>query len=111
MYLLAALSEEGDRIAGLTLGNPAQTVVSLFVLAISRYREYVADADAAEYTGGRALAGAPQKIRRSGAQATRADPASEVSALCIDGARRGLLATLFVTHPPTEKRIARLGEA
>ena len=91
---------------GLILVDLAQMVVSLFVLATSRHREHVADADAAEHTSGRALASAPQRIR-SGAQATRAGPASEVSALCIDGARRGL----FVTSPPTEKRIARLGGA
>lgn len=99
VYFLAALSEEGDRIAGLTLGDPAQTVVSLFVLAISRYREYVADADAAGYTGGRALASAPQKIR-PGAQATRADPASEVSALYRR--RPAGPARHPVRHPPAD---------
>jgi heat shock protein HtpX len=31
-----------------------------------------------------------------------------VSALCIFGGERGVLATLFATHPPTEKRIERL---
>ncbi|MFB6196107.1 MAG: M48 family metallopeptidase, partial [Haloplanus sp.] len=78
-----------------------------FVFAISRYREYVADSDAAEEIGsGEPLARALEKISR-GAERRDTEIDSQVNALCIFGEERGL-ARLFATHPPIEKRIERL---
>lgn len=95
-------------IAGWILGTIAQMLVMIFVLAISRYREYVADADAADAIGrGEPLASALEKISSVGKQ-TDAKVNDSVNALCIFGGERGLLATIFATHPPTEKRIKRL---
>jgi len=85
-----------------------QALVMVFVLAISRYREYVADADAAGLIGGGApLARALEKIDRGNEMAQETAVDSQVSALCIFGEERGL-AKLFSTHPPIEKRIQRL---
>lgn len=84
-------------------------VASLFVVAISRYREYVADSDAAAYTGDpEALARALAKIAHVGRHPDAPDVGDRVGALCIFGGRRGLLAMLSATHPPMEKRIERL---
>ena len=86
-----------------------QTLVMVFVLAISRYREYVADADAAEYTGDpEAMASALATIREVGSHEQAADVDGATASMCIFGGERGLLAVLFSTHPPTEKRIDRL---
>ena len=103
----------GDRniatyLIAMVAGTIAQMIVMIFVMAISRYREYVADSDAAEYTRNpEAMARALEKISSVG-QGKEMRGEDSVSALCIFGGERGLLATLFATHPPTEKRIAQL---
>lgn len=95
-------------IAGWILGTIAQMIVMIFVLAISRYREYVADRDAADAIGrGEPLARALEKISSVG-ERSDAQVNDSVNALCIFGGERGLLARIFATHPPTEKRIQRL---
>jgi len=92
----------------IVVGQIVQLIVMIFVLAISRYREYVADADAAGLIGGGApLARALEKIDRGNEMAQETAVDSQVSALCIFGEERGL-AKLFSTHPPIEKRIQRL---
>jgi heat shock protein HtpX len=112
-------------------GSIAQMLVMIFVMAISRYREYVADNDAAEYTNNPdAMARALEKISEGAKrqqQTAQAGPSGrgrgrgrqqsrngdsgtpdEVAALCIFGGDRGILQTIFATHPPVEKRIERL---
>ncbi len=84
-------------------------LIMVFVLAISRYREYAADDDAARYTDDEeALARALAKISDVGRHEEAPDVSDRVGALCIFGGKRGALATLFSTHPPMEKRIERL---
>ena len=86
----------------------AQMLTMVFVLAISRYREYVADADAREAIGhGDPLARALEKIS-AGSEGREMKVDDNVSALCILNTDRSLLQQVFATHPPTEKRIARL---
>ena len=86
-----------------------QFVVSLFVLAISRYREYVADSDAARYTDDpEAMARALAKIGAIGHHDDAPAVPDDVGALCLFGGKRGLLATITATHPPIEKRIEKL---
>jgi len=81
--------------------------VMLFVLAISRYREYVADSDAAGAIGqGDPLARALEKI--SNVDHSRSKVSEEASALCIFGESKSLLSKIVSTHPPTEKRIEKL---
>jgi len=98
----------GSYIVAMIAGTIAQTAVMIFVLAISRYREYVADEDAAEYTRNPdAMARALEKIS-AGAQGTEMRGEESVNALCIFNSERGVMQKLFSTHPPTEKRIQRL---
>ncbi|PSQ34637.1 protease [Halobacteriales archaeon QS_9_70_65] len=70
----------------------------------SRYREYVADDDAARHVGGDAMADALRKISSAGKR-TDAELDDNVSALCIFGGERSALERLFATHPPIEKRV------
>ena len=106
-YFAVAFSREGG-IGSIVLGYVAsivvQSVAMVFVLAISRYREYVADDDAARHVGGDAMARALQKISTAGARGD-AELDDNVSALCIFGGERSALEKLFATHPPIEKRI------
>jgi heat shock protein HtpX len=107
-YILGGDRNIASYFAGMILGTIAQMIVMIFVMAISRYREYVADSDAARYTRNpEAMARALEKISQ-GAEGKDMKGEDTVSALCIFGTERGLLATLFSTHPPTEKRIQAL---
>ncbi|MFB6171144.1 MAG: M48 family metalloprotease [Haloarculaceae archaeon] len=100
-----------DLLVGYLAGAVAQVLVMVFVLAISRYREYAADADAADVLGdGDPLASALEAISDRN-QRRDVDVDTGVNALCIFGADRGLLERVFATHPPVEKRIERLRAA
>ncbi|TYT62892.1 M48 family metallopeptidase [Natrialba swarupiae] len=87
----------------------ANFLVMILVMAISRYREYVADDTARQYIGnGEPLARALEKISRGAeGRESRIDD-SGVNALCIFNADRSMLQQVFSTHPPTEKRIEKL---
>ena len=75
----------------------------LFKLALSRSREYMADAGAVELTrNSLALASALKKI--SGHSTIREVQNDEVKELFIDYKVQGFF-SLFATHPPIEKRI------
>lgn len=98
----------GGFLVGYALSIVAQMLVTILVMAISRYREYVADDDARQYIGsGDPLARALEKISR-GSEGRESTVDDAAAALCIFNSKRGLLATLFATHPPTEKRIEKL---
>jgi heat shock protein HtpX len=100
-------------LAGLVL---APFVARILALAVSRQREYLADASAAELTRNPgALASALQKIDEAVAPTRRIKQGT--AHLCIAdpigrtvNAKEGLLADLFATHPPIQKRIAILRE-
>jgi heat shock protein HtpX len=87
---------------------------SLIQLAISRSREFEADADGARLTGDPlALASALEKIHMgTSALPLPADPRLEATShLMIDNPFRGSgIAKLFATHPPMEERVRRLQE-
>jgi heat shock protein HtpX len=88
------------------LGPIAAMIIQM---AISRSREYMADASGAEICGQPLwLAGALDKLRR-GVEATpmNAAPATE-SMFIVSPFLGGTMAKLFATHPPIEERIARL---
>ncbi len=92
----------------------APLVSRLLALAVSRKREYLADASAAQFTRNPAgLAAALRKIEDA-AQPTKAIKRGTAH-LCIadplgrrSSAKEGLLADLVGTHPPMAARIARL---
>ncbi|WP_121821872.1 M48 family metalloprotease [Halostella salina] len=106
--MLSGDNEIADFVLGYIAGILTQMFVMLFVLAISRYREYVADSDAASHIGGgEPLARALEKIQR-GAEGRESRVGDDVSALCIFDSERGLLKSILATHPPVEKRIEKL---
>ncbi len=92
----------------------APLISRMLALAISRQREYLADASAAELTRNPlALIKALEKIRMS------VDPTyavnNGIAHMCITDPRgslieerEGLMGDLFATHPPMEKRILAL---
>jgi heat shock protein HtpX len=86
----------------------AQLLSQLVYFAISRQREYLADASGAELTRNpEGLASALEKIEQSQPQPNRGD--RTVASLYLDNPfRRGKTESLFSTHPPIEQRIARL---
>ena len=105
--LLTGDNDIADFFLAIVVGQITQMLVMVFVFTISRYREYVADRDAADEIGsGEPLARALEKISRS-AEGRDTELDDQVNALCIFGDGSGL-ARLFATHPPVEKRIARL---
>ena len=79
----------------------------LVQMAISRQREYLADASSAKLTRNPlGLIHALRRLEASDTNIARAD--SPVSALCIAAPKGGFLTGLFSTHPPIPDRIARL---
>lgn len=92
----------------------APLISRLMAMAISRKREYLADATGAELTRNPgALASALQKIEAADAPTTSIQ--SGAAHLCIAdplgrsaNLKEGRLADLFGTHPPMPMRIARL---
>jgi heat shock protein HtpX len=101
-------------IATIILAPIAAVIIQL---AISRQREYVADATGAEYLGDpNPLADALETLHRTAkAIPMRVNPASEplyiVNPLQANARGRGgagIFAKLFSTHPPMEERVARL---
>lgn len=86
----------------------------VLMMALSRYREFAADRGAAAITRQpRALASALQKISDSMETVPKRElkAAGEMNAFFIVPARlKGSIGGLFTTHPPMEKRIARLEE-
>jgi heat shock protein HtpX len=106
-------SDEEDSPLGL-VGTLAAIIVApiaamLLQLAVSRQREYLADATGAQLLGRAApLAEALHNLER-GAQAIpmNVNPA-QASLYAINPLPRRGLATLFMTHPPIAERIRRL---
>jgi heat shock protein HtpX len=106
-------AEEDDSPLGL-LGTLAAIIVApiaamLLQLAVSRQREYLADATGAQLLGHAApLADALESLER-GAQAVpmQVNPAT-ASLYAVNPLPRQGLATLFMTHPPLTERIRRL---
>ncbi len=98
----------GTYILAIAASTIANMLVMIFVLAISRYREYVADDDARQAIGsGDPLARALEKISQ-GAQGKESKMDDSMSALCILNSDRSIMEKIFATHPPTEKRIEKL---
>jgi heat shock protein HtpX len=97
-------------ILGLVGAILAPIVASLIQLAISRRREYLADATGAlttRYPEG--LASALEKIGRVGS-ATRAQNTATAHLFFANPLKGGSLSSLFSTHPPVQDRVARLRE-
>jgi heat shock protein HtpX len=98
-------------LGGLLVIMIAPIAASLLQLAVSRQREYLADATAARMLGtGEPLAQALENLER-GRQALPMEVNPATEALYIVNPLKGVgVAKLFSTHPPLEDRIARLRE-
>jgi heat shock protein HtpX len=104
--------EGGGNIIGLlALAILAPLAAGLLQAALSRSREYQADASGAHLVGdGEPLARALQKIEAYAKRVPMNVNPAEASAYIINPltGRKVNFANLFSTHPPTEERIARL---
>ncbi len=112
MFIWGRDSDEEVNPLALAIGGvlvvAAPFVAMLIQLAISRQREYLADATGAETTHDpEGLAQALQKLLEFGRPLQR--QSSTTAHLFISNPlRAGVVAKLFSTHPPLELRIARL---
>ena len=111
MYAGSSDDEGGHPIASLMIVLLAPLAASLVQMAISRQREFKADAVGAEISGRPlSLASALQKLeagaRRIPMQVSpAAAPLAQVNPLAFSGSG---LVKLFSTHPSTAERVARL---
>jgi len=101
--------ERGNPLALLVAAFVAPLAAMLVQMAISRSREYQADASGAGFLGtGDGLARALEKLASAGrVLPTQASPAASHVLIVSPLSGRGLF-SLFSTHPPIEERIARL---
>src|ERR1700751_925561 len=102
----------GGGLTGLLMLIVPPIAAGLIQMAVSRSREYQADATGAHFTGNPyALASALQKIdtyaRRTPLQASPSTAHLFIIQPFL-GVNAGLFANLFSTHPPVAKRIERL---
>ncbi|MFO7631553.1 MAG: zinc metalloprotease HtpX [Caldilinea sp.] len=102
--------EEGGGAGGFLMLILAPIAAMIIQLAISRSREFVADAEGARILGDpQPLADALRKLEM-GVKQRPMDVSPATSHLYIVNPVFGGMAGLFSTHPATEKRIAKLQE-
>ena len=103
--------EDSNPAAGLLMAILAPIAAMLIQFAISRQREFKADAVGAQISGRpQSLANALRKLDAAAHRvpmhvAPAVAPLAQVNPLAAYG---GGIAKLFSTHPPTEERVARL---
>ena len=107
--------EEGNGtnpLAALVLALVAPIAATLIQFAVSRSREYLADAGGAQYSGQPLmLASALHKLQNWNRQIPmESGNASTASMFIVAPLFGGSMSRLFSTHPDTEDRIARLRE-
>jgi heat shock protein HtpX len=95
-------------ILGIVGAILAPLVATMIQLAISRKREYLADATGALTTRNpEALASALEKIGQAGSTLRRQNTAT-AHLFFANPLKKGAVANLFSTHPPIAERVARL---
>lgn len=106
--------EDGGGIGGM-VGSLAMAILApiaamLIQMAVSRSREYLADASGAEICGRPlALAGALRKLHNASQAIPMLDARPATAHMFIvNPLTGGKMMSLFSTHPPMEERIARL---
>jgi heat shock protein HtpX len=81
----------------------------LIQMAISRSREYIADADGARIAGNpRYLSNALRKLHNAAQQIPMEASPATAHMFIVSPLSGGGIVSLFSTHPPMEKRIAKL---
>jgi heat shock protein HtpX len=104
--------DDGGGMGGLVMAIVAPFAAMIIQFAISRQREFKADAVGAEISGRQlSLANALRKLEMGAHRITMevspsVAPLAQVNPLAAFGGRG--LSRLFATHPPTEERVARL---
>jgi len=100
----------GNPLAVLAMAILAPIAATIIQLAISRGREFGADASGAKISGDPLpLANALAKLEASAGAGARANVNPSTAHMFIVNPLKGkAIATLFSTHPSTEERIARL---
>jgi len=96
-------------IAGIALAILSPIFASLIQLAVSRKREYLADASGAlltRYPEG--LARALEKIKNNNQPTKKANHATAHLFIASPFKPASKMAGLFSTHPPVDERIAKL---
>ena len=88
----------------------APIAASFAQMAISREREYLADASAAKATNPDSMISVLKKLDIHGRPMRSQNSATEPMYI-NDPLKKGFFSNLFSTHPPIEKRIARLENA
>ncbi|HUO69472.1 MAG TPA: M48 family metalloprotease [Solirubrobacteraceae bacterium] len=106
-------SDEEDSPLGLigTLGAiiVAPIAAMLLQLAVSRQREYLADATGAQLLGrATPLADALESLERGAQRLPMTVNSAQASLYAVNPLPRKGLATLFITHPPIAERVRRL---
>jgi len=95
-------------VVGIVLIVVAPIIAAMVQLAVSRQREYLADASGVMTTrDSDGLASALEKLRQHGRPMQRQNT-STAHLFLNNPLRAGFLSKLFSTHPPLEERIARL---
>jgi heat shock protein HtpX len=102
-------NEGGAGVLGLVIMSILAPLAAMLIqMAISRSREYMADASGAELAGHpEGLARALEKISTYGRQPMKASQAT-AHMFIVNPLTGGKLSGLFSTHPPVEDRVARL---
>lgn len=101
--------EEGGVFGALALMILAPIAAMMIQLAISRSREYAADASGAHWTGDpTSLARALEKLQAYSQRQPMLATPSTAHLFIIQPTTRAMIANLFSTHPPIPKRIQRL---
>jgi heat shock protein HtpX len=96
-------------VVGIVLAILAPIAAQLIKFAISRKREYLADADGALLTRyPKGLANALRKIAKDSSEMPDANPAMEHMYISNPFKKRNWFVGLFSTHPPLEDRIKAL---
>jgi len=102
-------SDDNGMIKTIAVAIIAPVAATLIQMAISRSREYEADAGAAEVSGKpEALASALAKLSISAKQKPMDANPSTAHMFIVNPLSGGTIMSLFSTHPPPEKRIERL---
>jgi heat shock protein HtpX len=103
--------DRGNPLAALLILILAPIAAMLIQLAISRSREYQADASGAELTGEpEGLARALEKLANANKQIPLPVSNAQANMFIVAPLTGQQMASLFMTHPPIEKRIERLRE-
>ncbi|GBE12757.1 hypothetical protein BMS3Bbin14_01189 [bacterium BMS3Bbin14] len=101
--------EGGNPLAALIMIIVAPISAALIQMAISRSREYLADAAGAKICGRpKALAAALQKLTDYNRQAPMPVNPAAAQMYIVNPLGGGRMANLFSTHPPVEERVRRL---